>query len=86
MRSEVEDERPQGGWEKVSAELREFIQATLPDAVAAHECVHGLTQMLTGCARSYPLSAGGVLALLVPVEAYLENVVDGMNVQARSTG
>ena len=66
----------------MSNDLCEFIEHTRPDAVAALDCVESMLEMLQGCPPDYQLSAGRLAALLVLVQAYLDNVVDGMRTEA----
>lgn len=68
----------------MSEDLREFINHTLPDAQAARDCIHGLTEMLHGCPAGHVLTAAYIEALLVLVQAYLDNVVDGMSVEGQT--
>lgn len=65
----------------MSKDLREFIEQTRADAFAAHDCVESLMEMLQGCPPDHQLSAGPLAALLVLVQAYLDNVVDGMRAE-----
>lgn len=76
MRSEVIEAAPMGG--RATNPFCECIQHARADAVAAHDCIQGLTEMLHGCAPDHPLTAGNMLALLTLVQAYMANVVDGM--------
>jgi hypothetical protein len=62
----------------MSADLREFIEQTRTDAVAANDCIVSLLELLHGCPPDHQVSARGLAALLALVQAYLANVVDGM--------
>jgi hypothetical protein len=64
----------------MSEDLREFIEHNRTDAFAAHDCILSLLEMLHGCPPGHQVSAGRLAALLALVQAYLDNVVDGMSV------
>lgn len=65
----------------IGCERREFIEQTRIDAVAAHDCIVALMEMLYGCPPGHQISAGRLVALLALPQAYLANVVDGFSVE-----
>lgn len=58
----------------------EMLADTQRDAEAARLSVSALAELLRGCPPDYQLSAGLFLGLVVSVQMYLENVVDGLRV------
>ncbi len=58
----------------------ELLADTHRDAEAARLSVAALAELLRGCPPEYPLSAGLFLGLVVSVQMYLDNVVDGLRV------
>ncbi len=84
MRNEVLDALPTSGRETVP-NLLDCMEHTRADALAAHDCIHGLLEMLDGCAPDHKLTASCMQALLMLPRAYLDNVVDGLGATGDSS-
>jgi hypothetical protein len=62
------------------------MEETLASAKDARTGLACLVELLRGCPADYPLTAGLLLGVLVPVQSSLESVVDGVHVMAGATG